>query len=260
MLDAENRLSALHIRTGDLYTFVQLPASASITRMVVSADHVYLTDPAAGLIYVFAIDGERLSTVAAPFLPIAKDIVASPGDRLWLGTTGLGLLSLDPKTQKFETTDAEANVTAVGTDALGRIWMGAGSRQVVAVYDPLTRTLTELNLAHEGSVSAVAVDGSGAVWVGTDTGQLFAIRNDRLEGAAALGRPIDDLVIDGKGQAWYVTHSPQEVLSGLASGAGLTLHAPRAASGPLFDRLGRSWQTDGSAAGLYVTLSPGGQP
>jgi streptogramin lyase len=260
MLDAENRLSALHLRTGDLYTFAQLPASAKIARIVVSANHVYLTDPAAGLIYTFTIDTERLANVAVPFLPIANDIVASPDDRLWIGTTGLGLLSLDPKTQKLESTDAEATVTAVATDPLGRIWMGAGGRQVVGVFDPLTRSLTELNLAHEGSVSAVAIDGSGAVWVGTDTGQLFAIRNDRLVGAAALGRPIADLVVDAQGRVWYVTHSASELLYGLADGAGLTQHAPRAASGPLFDRLGRAWQTDGATADLYVTLAPGTQP
>ena len=67
---------------------------------------------------------------------------------------------------------------------------------MVAVYEPLSRTFTELNLVHEGIVSALVVDGSGTVWVGTDTGQLFAIRNDQLQGAAALGRRIDDLLVD----------------------------------------------------------------
>jgi YVTN family beta-propeller protein len=261
MLDTQNRLSALHPRSGELYTqLAQLPTAASISRIVASANHVYLTDPAAGLIYVFTIDTEHLSTVAAPFLPIANDIVASPDDRLWLGTTGLGLLTLDPKSGKFETTNAEANVSAVGTDPRGRVWMGAGSRPVVAVYDPLSQKVAELNLPHEGVVSAIAIDGTGAVWVGTDTGQLFAIRNDRLEGAAALGRPINGLVIDGKGQAWYVTLSDSELLYGLASGAGLTQHALRTASGPLFDALGRAWQTDGLTSGVYVTILPGIQP
>jgi predicted anti-sigma-YlaC factor YlaD/sugar lactone lactonase YvrE len=261
MLDTQNRLSALHTKSGELYTqLAQLPTSASIARIVTSPNHVYLTDPTAGLIYVFAIDTERLSIVQAPFLPIANDIVGSPDDRLWIGTTGLGLLSLDPKTQKIETTDAEPSVSAVATDPRGRVWMGVGSRQVVAVYDPLTLKFAELNLPHEGVVSAIAIDGSGTAWVGTDTGQLFAIRNEQLGAAGALGRPIDHLVVDGKGQAWYVARSQSEVLYGLANGAGLTQHALRSASGPLFDALGRAWQTDGATSGVYVTIVPGTQP
>jgi streptogramin lyase len=151
-------------------------------------------------------------------------------------------------------------VSAVGTDPLGRIWLGLGTRQVIGVYDPLTKVVTELNLPHEGSVSAVAIDAVGTVWVGTDTGQLFAIRNQQLQGAAALGRRIDDLVIDAKGRAWYLSRSDRELVYGLASGAGLTQHAVRDASGPLFDRLGRAWLADGSTAGLFVTLTPGAQP
>jgi len=261
MLDGQNRLSAFHPKSGELYTsLAQLPASAQIAQMLVSPSDVFLTDPRAGLIYMFSIDTERLSNIAAPFLPIATDLVASPDDRLWIGTIGLGLLSLDPKTQKLVTTEGEPSVSAVGADPLGRIWLGLGLRQVIGVYDPLTKTVTELNLPHGGSVSAIAIDGGGTVWVGTDTGQLFAIRNQQLQGAAALGRRIDDLLLDAKGQAWYVSRGDSEVLYGLASGAGLTQHAARDASGPLFDRLGRAWVADGSTSGLFVTLHPGAQP
>jgi anti-sigma factor RsiW len=261
MLDSQNRLSALHPKSGEIYSqLARLPATAQVTQMVVSPSAVFLTDRRAGLIYMFGIDSEQLTSIAAPFLPIAADIVASPDDRLWIGTTGLGLLSLDPKTQKLVSTEAEASVSAVGTDPLGRIWLGLGSRQVIGVYDTLTKTVTELNLPHDGSVSAIAVDGSGTVWVGTDSGQLFAIRNQQLQGAAALGRPIADLVIDAKGQAWYVSRGDREVLYGLASGAGLTQHAAKDASGPLFDRQGRAWLADGTTSGLFVTLNPGAQP
>ena len=259
-VDAANQVVSLHMKSGEQYTLARLPADARIARIAVSPNHAYLTDPKAGVLYVLTIGTEQLATVPLPFLAITNDIVASPDERLWLGTRGLGLVSFDPRNKRLETARAAQDVTAVATDPLGRIWLGVPDRQVLDVFDPLTDKLTELSLPHEGTISALAIDRAGTVWAGTNTGQLFAIRNDRLEGSAALGRPIDSLVIDATGRAWFVTHTAAEVLYGLAAGNGITVHAPGTASGPLFDALGRAWQADVTAGGFYVTLSPGAQP
>jgi anti-sigma factor RsiW/streptogramin lyase len=259
-VDGANQVKSLHMRSGEQYTLTHLPASASIGRIAVSPNHVYLTDTAARLMYVLTIGTEQVSTVPLPFLAITNDIVASPDERLWLGTRGLGLVSFDPRSNRLESAGAVQDVSAVATDPLGRIWMGVPGRQVLDVFDPLTDKITELSLPHDGTISALAIDREGTIWAGTDTGQLFAIRNGRLQGSAALGRPIDDLLIDAAGQAWFVTRTATEVLYGLAVGNGITVHAPGTASGPLFDALGRAWQADASAGGFYVTLSPGAQP
>ena len=259
-VDTGNWVTSLHMKTGEEFRVGRLPASASVGRIAVSPNHVYLTDARAGLLYVLTISTEQIITAPLPFLAVTNDIVASPDERLWLGTRGFGLVSFDPRGNRLETADAAQDVSAVATDPLGRIWMGSRGRDVLDVFDPLTNKLTELSLPHEGTITALAIDRTGTVWAGTDAGQIFAIRNSRLEGSAALGRPIEDLIVDGDGQAWFVARTAGEVLYGLAAGNGITLHAPGTASGPLFDSLGRVWQADPAAGGFYVTLSPGAQP
>ncbi|HEV2250641.1 MAG TPA: zf-HC2 domain-containing protein [Candidatus Limnocylindria bacterium] len=253
-VDDDNRVSALNMTTGERFPIATLPAGATIGRLAVSPDHVYLLDPTRGVVYALTISTERLVTVPMPFAVSATSMTASPDERLWIGTPGAGLIGYDPRTGRTEKVAAGANLTALASDALGRIWIAARDRQAIDLYDPLNSTLTDVALTHGGSISALAVDRSGAIWIGADNGQLFAMRNSSLFFSGALGRPIDALVLDQNGAASFVSSGPTGTTYGSAAGLSRPIQAPVGSSGPIFDPLGRTWQADHAAGGFYVTL------
>jgi hypothetical protein len=257
-VDDANRLNALNMTTGELFSpIATLPRSATIDRMAVSPNHVYLFDPLTGTLYVLTINTEQLSSVTLPFATSATSMAASPDERLWLGTPGAGLVGYDPRTGRIERVAAGSNLTALASDALGRIWIAARDRQAIGVYDPLNGTLSDVTFTHGGSITALTVDRSGALWVGADNGQIFAMRNNSVFFSAALGRRVDAFVLDRSGLAYFVSVGPGGQAYGFAAGPGTSRQAPVGSSGPIFDPLGRIWQADRSADGFYVTLPEG---
>ena len=257
-VDDANRVNALHPATGELFSQIaSLPAEANIGRLATSPNHVYLTDGIAGVLYVLTIDSEQLRAIRLPAVAVATAMVASPDERLWIGTPGSGLVSYDPRTNRVETIAAGQNVSALASDGLGRIWFASSDRQALDLYDPLSARLTEIAFAHAGSISALAVDRSGAVWVGTNTGQLIAMRNAVIEFTSGLGLAIDSFVLDQNGAAWYVSVGSGDLAYGRATSAAVPRRNPAGSSGPIFDQLGRVWQADRSANGFYVTLPEG---
>jgi streptogramin lyase len=256
-LDDANHVNALHPATGELFAQIaSLPASANIGRLATSPNHVYLSDAVVGVLYVLTIDSEQLRSVRLPAVSVATAMVASPDERLWLGTPGSGLVSYDPRTNRVETIAAGQNLSALASDALGRIWFATRERQALDLYDPLTAQITELAFAHAGAITALAVDRSGAVWAGTDTGQVLAMRNGSVEFTSGLPAGIDSFVLDQEGAAWYVSLG-SDLSSGRAASATGPRRSPLGSSGPIFDSLGRTWQADRSADGFYVTLPDG---
>ena len=251
-VDDANRLNTFNMTTGQRYLLAPLPAGANVTRIVVSPNHVYLAD-SAGTLYVETIDTEQLSVISMPLLAGATAITASPDERIWLATDRAGLVAFDPRTLRLQTIPAGPGLSALASDALGRIWVAAGERQAIDVYDPLNGSLTETAFAHDGAVTALNVDRSGALTVGTDRGSVFVMRNGTAILAQAVGSKIIDLVV-GPAGPWYVAEGGADIISGPVGAPGPVRHAPASASRPFFDGSGRAWQADRSVAGFYVTL------
>lgn len=257
-LDAQNRLSALHIATGEVFTVASFPRGARISEILVSPGYVYLTDPTVGTLYVVSLKTERWTSAPIPFLSLVRAAVTSPDDRLWLVVDALGLVSFEPRSQRIEVADVGATrFSAIGVDARGRVWLAPRDRPTLSLYDAYSGQLSELQLARGGTVTALLVDASGALWVGTDTGEVFAIRDSSLDRAAATGRAIERLIAGPSGKVWYVSRAGGEVTFGPADGSALALHGPLAMSTPVFDVLGRAWAQDGASGGFFVTLPPG---
>ena len=256
-VDDANRVGTFHPTTGAMFEIAQLPADANVTRIVISPNHVYLAD-SGGVLYVVTVDSEQLTTIPLPLLTAATAIAASADERIWLATNSFGLVGFDPRTRRTETISAGIGLSAVTTDALGRIWVAAGDRQSISSYDPLTRGLMQIPFAHSGSVTSLSVDGSGALWIGTSDGAVSVMRNKTI----SLVRVVDGKILElfgGPAGTWYVAQGAGDILMGPAGPIGETRHAPVSASRPYFDSLGRAWQVDRSADGFYVTL-PGNLP
>jgi anti-sigma factor RsiW/streptogramin lyase len=256
-VDDANGINALHMRTGERFPIAPLPTSATVGRMAVSPNHLFIFDPIAGVLYVLAFNTEQVTVVPLPFATSATSMTASPDERVWIGTPGAGLIGYDSRTGRIEKIAAGPNLTALASDALGRIWIAARDRQALSLYDPLQGTLVDVVFSHGGSIGALVVDRSGALWIGADNGQLFAMRNNAVIFSAALGLPIDSLVLDSGGAAYFVSPASGGLRYGSALGVGAPLQAPLGSSGPIFDQLGRAWQADRSANGFYVTLPEG---
>lgn len=256
-VDDANRINAFHMTTGERFGIAALPGSATVGRMAVSPNHLFAFDPIAGVLYVLAFNTEQVTVVPLPFATSATSMTASPDERVWIGTPGAGLIGYDPRTGRIEKIAAGSNLTALASDALGRIWIGARDRQALSLYDPLNATLSDVVFSHGGSVGALAVDRGGALWIGTDSGQIFAMRNNSVVFSAALGLPVDSFVLDNNGAAYFVSVAASGMRYGSALGLGRPRQAPLGSSGPIFDQLGRAWQADRSADGFYVTLPEG---
>lgn len=255
MLGPSNRLSALHTTTGEVFTVASLPVTAKIAAILPSPAYVYLTDPGAGVLYAVSIRTEKVTSAPLPFLPIVTDAVTSPDDRLWMVVEGLGLVSFDPRSQRTDVADVSGQrFSAVGVDAIGRVWLAPRDRPSLDLYDPYQGKLIELVFPHDGAITAITIDRKAAVWVGTDTGQIIAMRAARVETAASVGRPIDRLVVGAGGEMWYVSRSGGEVTFGPADGSAPALHGPQGMSTPAFDRLGRAWAQDPTTGAFFVTL------
>lgn len=254
-VDASNVLTSLHTDTGDVFRIATLPSDAHIDAVLPSPGYVYLTDARHGRLYVVDVQTDTLSAYPVPFLPLVADAVTSPDDRLWLVADGLGLVSFDPRAQKTEVAYVGGTrFSAVGIDAIGRVWLAPRDRGSLDVYDPLNGKLTELVFPHDGAITAIFVDAKAVVWVGTDNGQIFAMRNRNVRLVAAITRPVDRLIAGPAGDVWYVSRSGGEVTFGPADGSALALHGPLGMSTPAFDGLGRAWAEDPASGSFFVTL------
>ncbi|MBU6424646.1 MAG: hypothetical protein KGQ88_11470, partial [Chloroflexi bacterium] len=259
-LDAKNELTSLHTDSGDVYPIASLPADARISSILPSPSYVYLTDPTHGVLYVIDISTDQLSSYRVPFLLLVADAVTSPDDRLWMVADGFGLVSFDPRAHKTDVADVGGtHFSAVGVDAIGRVWLAPRDRGTLDVYDPFNGDLTELAFPHAGAITAIFVDAKAAIWIGTDSGQIFAMRNNRIETAAETGRAIDRLIAGAAGNVWFVSRSGGEVTFGPADGSALPLHGPLGMSTPAFDAYGRAWAEDPASGSFFVTLPKGGR-
>ena len=262
-LDQANRVNVLHTLNGELFQIAALPPGASVTGMAVSPNHVYFVDGPASALYALTISTEQVSRIPLGFATAATAIAASPDERLWLATGASGLVSYDPRTGQIERVAVGANLSVVATDSLGRVWMAARDRQAIDLYDPLARKLTEFSLSHGGAITALAVDRANTVWVGTDTGQTFAIRSAAAAGTSGalvttglVGRPISGFALDPSGALYYVSRTESAVAYGTVQFPAGARVSPASASEPMFDFVGRAWQSD-LGAGFYVTLPEG---
>lgn len=260
-VDPSNRVNVLHTDDGQLLNLGTLPAGASITSLAVTPNHVYFVDAAASAIYVLTISTEQYVRVPLAFASGATAIAGSPDERLWLASAN-SIVGFDPRTGQVQRVPVGATLTALATDALGRVWTAAGERQAIDMWDPLSGKFTEYAIGHGGSITALAVDRNGAVWIGTDTGQSFAVRNigtPAIQVAfTVIGRPVTGFALDQGRIPSYVTRTSGSVVfqSVLVGSAAHT--APGTASEPMFDSFGRTWQADLAGQGFYVTL-PGGR-
>jgi ligand-binding sensor domain-containing protein len=261
IVDERNRLSALHTATGELFQIAQLPKDAKPATLLVTRDHVYLPDVANGKLYVLDVKAEQLSpAIAMPFVRLATAFAASPDGRLWIGTDGFGLLSYEAASRRENVIDVgRSRISALGVDAIGRVWIGPRGRDGLEIYDPLNGKLIEVGLPRQGTVTAFSVDAQTRMWIGTDAGEIFAIRNSRLDASAQNKGRVDEFASDADGRVWWVSRSAAEVVSGPADGSLEPSHAPTGSSSPMFDAFGRAWINDRASGSFFVTLPGGGR-
>jgi hypothetical protein len=263
-LDSSNRINALHLQTGVVNQVATLPRGALVTAMAISANHVYFFEAPTSTLYSFTVSTEQIARIPLGLGSNVAAIAGSADDRLWLATAATGLVGYDPRTGLVERISVGSGLSVVATDALGRVWTAAKDRQAVDMYDPLTRKVSELSLTHGGGITALAVDKANTVWVGTDTGQTFALHSAIAAGAGGalvttglVGRPISDFALDPSGAMYFVSRTDSGVAYATVQFPSGARVSGSTTSEPMFDLLGRAWQSD-PGIGFYVTLPPGG--
>jgi ligand-binding sensor domain-containing protein len=140
------------------------------------------------------------------------------------------------------------------SDAAGRIWFSDDTHKTIAQYDRTTHNVKELALPRHGSVTSMVVDNTGALWVGTDAGELFSIRNGALAGSAQLGRPVLEMTVDARGNAWFLTNDSLGAGVGPAAAPAAARLMPASAVGLWFDAKADAWLADRTSAGFFIAV------
>jgi diguanylate cyclase (GGDEF)-like protein len=149
---------------------------------------------------------------------------ADPKGRLWVGTSGGGLVRYDRDHDRFIPIDlgpaiagSRTHIGAMADDGTGGLWVGTDS----GLFDLAPDASVALALHHEGCpagslpegpVQAILPDRAGRLWVGTGTGLArrdagtdrfvpvpFATPSDAIVGVTALFE-------DGDGRIWIGTN------------------------------------------------------
>ncbi|RZK62240.1 MAG: hybrid sensor histidine kinase/response regulator, partial [Hymenobacter sp.] len=261
------------------------------------SDAMTVTQDRAGFIWVGTnrgldrYDGYTLKHYMLPAtLPITRKGIAgnrikvlytAPDGRLWVGTERAGLSYYDAATDQLVPLAAGAvvpasrpllrqlatvSVTALTSDAQGRLWVGTAQDGVLllALDRPsglatLRQTRPSGHPAEPCHVSSLAADAEGNVWVGTYNQGLRLIRPEASP-LVAEATPITELVralcLDRRGDLWigtdhqvlWVSAANRRAVRQLAAHpqplAYPQLHALR------LDSFGRLWV--GTIYGLYV--------
>jgi signal transduction histidine kinase/ligand-binding sensor domain-containing protein/DNA-binding response OmpR family regulator len=234
-------------------------------------------------------DGHRLKPYMLPINPSdglsgnrLKAMLVTPAGQLWVGAERAGLSYYDATHDAFVPLAARAlppayralarrlavsDVTALATDAQGRLWVGTtreglfvltlgGQGQPVALRQlPATAT----GRAGLGQITSLVMDAEHTAWVGTLGAGLVVVRTaepDLPVEATSLPLPITALCLDRRGDLWvgaerqlfWVPAADRRAGHALAAHA-LPHHYPRVQALHL-DSFGRLWA--GTLYGLYV--------
>ena len=211
-----------------------------------------------------------------------KALLATPTSELWAGIEQAGLSYYDaahdafaplaarllpPASRRVAQRLALSDVTALATDAQGRLWIGTQQAGLFVLafnrqHQPASLRQLPATVAGRavlGGISSLVVDAEGNVWVGTLGAGLVVVRAAEPElplEATDLGPPVTALCLDRRGDLWVGTDQQVFWVSATARRArhALATHPlpqryPRVQS-LLLDSSGRLWT--GTLYGLYV--------
>jgi signal transduction histidine kinase/ligand-binding sensor domain-containing protein/DNA-binding response OmpR family regulator len=235
-------------------------------------------------------DGYRLKQYSLPINPRnglsgnrIQALLAAPDGRLWVGSEGFGLSLYDADHDTFGRFDehaapaayrllaqqlAQADVSALATDAQGRLWVGTAQAGVfVLAFNKVGQLQSLRQLPPQlhgqpslGRVTGLAIDPEDKVWVGTLDAGLQVIRATDpalpVQPTSLAGVPIRALHLDRRGDLWLGT---SQQIYWVSAANRRTLRELRVHPLPTplpvvqslhLDSMGRLWA--GTIYGLYV--------
>ena len=253
-VDSANRLTALDTLTGDAFTIAQLPRAATIRSVEVGTSFVYAIDVSTSVVYVVSLPSEKVTPVKLPFVKSSEAVTITPDDTLWFAVADQ-ILRFDPRTSLWEAANVGLySVGAMASDSAGRVWFTDEAHDKIALYDRRNHSVTEMPLPRKGAVTSMVVDASGTLWAGTDAGELFAIRSGQLAGTTLLARPVLELALDGRGNAWFLGSDARGGTFGQVQGPASAQVVPASIAGLWFDAGGHAWLADRSSAGFFIAV------
>uniref|UniRef100_UPI00359320FA hybrid sensor histidine kinase/response regulator n=1 Tax=Aquiflexum sp. TaxID=1872584 RepID=UPI00359320FA len=146
--------------------------------------------------------------------------------RIWVGTAGSGLCSLDPQTEKFTRypityqengiTNKVSTISAIKEDNNGMLWIGTTTG--LYILDPENRKSDPLHLNDispgDVVINTIFQDASGDLWIGTFGYGLFKISNagnrsliqwkhDSNESGSIASNNVMSIFEDHRGTMWF---------------------------------------------------------
>ena len=147
-----------------------------------------------------------------------ETLLVDADDRLWLGINGVGLVTMGPRRERFETVDAVNRVCQgqVWTlaDQQGALWIGTNAngvcrRDAQGAVRTFHHAEGDAASLPDDTVYASLVDTRGRVWFGTGAGVARWNGNgfDRIGEAVLEGTAVVRLSQDARGVVWAGTQN-----------------------------------------------------
>jgi ligand-binding sensor domain-containing protein/signal transduction histidine kinase len=154
---------------------------------------------------------QRYRTTQESVPPSVKSVTVDRQDRVWVGTWGRGLFSLDEDVLQPIVAAGlfQAAVVAIHQDRQGAIWLGLQEGLARIDSDGLSLFSTKDGLTHN-AVRALVDDAEGNLWIGTAGGGLNRMKDGRFTAyrkspGQLSSDEINALHLDADGVLWIAT-------------------------------------------------------
>ncbi len=124
LVGTRNGLDIFHLQSGKIQTTTGIPDGTLITQIFADSEDSVWASSERGNLYQWDPTASTFDLLWKTGVPVSA-IAAAPGDEIWIGTMGQGLLRLNLETKRATPTTLKArDITSVQTDTNGNLWVG----------------------------------------------------------------------------------------------------------------------------------------
>ena len=175
LIGTRSGLGILHFQSGKIQPAAGISDGTLITQIFKRSDDLVLASSESGKLYQWDPATSKFDLIWKTGTPVSA-IAAAPGNEVWVGTMGQGLLRLNLETKQVTPTTLKTrDITSVHTDTNGNLWVGTTDGLAHLERGSFEFSLYRNNPADSTSLSSNLVaclfeSRAKVLWVGTTDG------------------------------------------------------------------------------------------
>ena len=177
-------LDIVHLQSGKIQSASGIPEGTQINRIFKDSDESVWASSESGELFQLDPKVSKFQLLWKAEVPISA-IAAAPGEEIWIGTMGQGLLRLNLEmTQATPTSLESRDITSVDTDTNGNLWVGttdglAHLDRGAFVFDDYRNDPLDSNSLSNNHVACLFESRAKVLWVGTSGGGASRFKLNR---------------------------------------------------------------------------------